>query len=142
MNRTRAGVTSHYFAPALDYTIFSKLFLLSYLNFLSLPFERMTHEQCWMFAPKNYESRFFQYYLHHAHRPALTLLTLETDTLPTIYNLAKSFCSQHKIVRPFTHNFSNLIIQYSNRGFLTRAVPNSLVRQAFDFKGLLHVFHF
>ena len=51
-----------------------------------------------MFAPKNYESRFFQYYLHHAHRPALTLLTLETDTLPAIYNLAKNFCSVHKIV--------------------------------------------
>ena len=70
----------------------------SWLNFLSLPFERLYTEECWMFAPRSRELKFLQYYLQHSVRPGLTILSLERGDLPALYNLARRRCTTHRIV--------------------------------------------
>ena len=69
-----------------------------WLNFLSLPFDRMFENECWMFAPRSRELKFLQYYLQHAIRPGLTVLSLERGDLPALYNLARRECIHHRIV--------------------------------------------
>ena len=75
--------------------------IYSWLNFLSLPFEKLYREECWMFAPRTRETKFLQYYLQHPIRPGLTVLSLERGDLPALYNLARKNCSKHRIVRKF-----------------------------------------
>ena len=103
----------------------------------------MINEECWMFAPRGKEIKFLQYYLQHKIRPGLTLLSLERDELPVIFNLASQNCDDHKIViKILNSNFKLSSLKYRNRGFLTRAVANSEVRRPFEFSGRLHVFYF
>ena len=67
-----------------------------------------------MFAPRSRETKFLQYYLQHSTRPGLTVLSLERGDLPALYNLARKYCNQHKIVsvlklnKTFENNLSIL----------------------------------
>ena len=95
------------------------------LNFLNLNFENLLEEVIWLFAPKNVEVRFLQYFLQFKRRPTIILLYLQRDTLPQGLMLAKKHASQ--------------VRQYVNHHYLTKSVKNKRAREIFRFSGVLHV---
>ena len=58
----------------------------------------MLSETFWLFAPKNYEAKFFHYYILHPRRPSLVMLMLQGPDIPSLLQIGLKYCSQHKVV--------------------------------------------
>ena len=73
---------------------------LSWINYLSLPFDSMLAETFWMFAPKNYEAKFLHYYFLHPQRPQMVVLLLQGLDLPSSLQLCQKYCCEHRMGSP------------------------------------------
>ena len=71
----------------------------SYLNFFNLPFSTLLDEKLWIFAPRNQEAAFLDYFLAQRQRPEAVVILLQHQEAPTLINLLHRQCVEFQVFR-------------------------------------------
>ena len=71
----------------------------SHLNFFNLPFSTLMDEKLWIFAPRNQEAAFLDFFLSQPKRPEAIVILLQHQEAPTLLNLLRRQCFELRVFR-------------------------------------------